>query len=64
MTIQEACFWRRNRRLKKSRRTTDAGHAGVEQIDNVRAIKPDESGKKIEVMQVTETLVEGLKHEF
>ena len=64
MTIQEACFWRRNRRLKKSRRTTDAGQAGVEQIDNVRAIKPDESGKKIDVMQVTETLVEGLKHEF
>jgi trigger factor len=64
MTIQEACFWRRNRRLKKSRRTTDAGHAGVEQIDNVRAMKPDESGKKIDVMQVTETLVEGLKHEF
>jgi trigger factor len=25
---------------------------------------PDESGKKIDAMQVTETLVEGLKHEF
>jgi trigger factor len=26
--------------------------------------RPDESGKKIDAMQVTETLVEGLKHEF
>src|SRR3954466_210199 len=26
--------------------------------------RPDESGKKIDTMQVTETLVEGLKHEF
>jgi trigger factor len=36
----------------------------VEQIDNVRAFWPDESGKKIDAMQVTETLAEGLKHEF
>jgi trigger factor len=27
-------------------------------------LRPDESGKKIDAMQVTETLVEGLKHEF
>jgi trigger factor len=27
-------------------------------------VRPDESGKKIDAMQVTETLVEGLKHEF
>jgi len=26
--------------------------------------RPDESGKKIDAMQVTETLIEGLKHEF
>jgi trigger factor len=31
---------------------------------NVRAFRPDESGKKIDAMQVTETLAEGLKHEF
>ena len=28
------------------------------------ALRPDESGKKIDAMQVTETLAEGLKHEF
>jgi trigger factor len=27
-------------------------------------LRPDKSGKKIDAMQVTETLVEGLKHEF
>jgi trigger factor len=27
-------------------------------------VRPDESGKKIDAMQVTETLAEGLKHEF
>jgi len=26
--------------------------------------RPNQSGKKIDAMQVTETLVEGLKHEF
>jgi trigger factor len=29
-----------------------------------RRLAPDESGKKIDAMQVTETLAEGLKHEF
>jgi trigger factor len=33
-------------------------------LTNVRAAWPDESGKKIDAMQVTETLAEGLKHEF
>jgi trigger factor len=33
-------------------------------LKNVRAVRPDESGKKIDAMQVTETLAEGLKHEF
>jgi len=36
----------------------------VDQIDNVAATTPDQSGKKIDAMQVTETLAEGLKHEF
>jgi trigger factor len=47
------------------RRTTDAGfRPGVEQIDNDPAIEPAKLGKKIDAMQVKETLVEGLKHEF
>jgi trigger factor len=33
-------------------------------LTDVRAVRPDESGKKIDAMQVTETLAEGLKHEF
>jgi trigger factor len=36
----------------------------VDRIDRVSALEPDESGKKIDAMQVTETLAEGLKHEF
>jgi trigger factor len=36
----------------------------VDQIDNVLAFNAGPSGKKIDAMQVTETLVEGLKHEF
>jgi trigger factor len=36
----------------------------ADQIDKVRATKAGPSGKKIEAMQVTETLAEGLKHEF
>jgi len=36
----------------------------ADQIDNVRATKAGPSGKKIDAMQVTETLAEGLKHEF
>jgi trigger factor len=36
----------------------------VDQIDNVRATKAGPSEKKIDAMQVTETLAEGLKHEF
>jgi len=36
----------------------------VDQIDNVPALNAGPSGKKIDAMQVTETLVEGLKHEF
>ena len=36
----------------------------VDQIDNVRAAEAGPSGKKIDAMQVTETLAEGLKHEF
>ena len=36
----------------------------VDQIDNVRAVEAGPSGKKIDAMQVTETLAEGLKHEF
>ena len=43
---------------------TQALTSRVDQIDNVRAARPDESGKKIDAMQVTETLAEGLKHEF
>ena len=35
----------------------------VDQIDNVAALSRT-SGKKIDAMQVTETLAEGLKHEF
>src|ERR1700755_2327474 len=47
------------------RRTTDAGSkAERRQIDNVRAVQAGPSGKKIDAMQVTETLTEGLKHEF
>src|ERR1700752_319019 len=47
------------------RRTTDAGfEAARRQIDNVRAVQAGPSGKKIDTMQVTETLAEGLKHEF
>jgi trigger factor len=46
------------------RRTTDAGfEPRVEQI-NDPALAPDKLGKKIDAMQVTETLAEGLKHEF
>ena len=33
-------------------------------MTDVRAVRPDEFGKKIDAMQVTETLAEGLKHEF
>jgi trigger factor len=33
-------------------------------IDKVLAVRPDQSEKKIDAMQVTETLNEGLKHEF
>src|ERR1700739_3094711 len=36
----------------------------VDQIDNVRALWAGPSGKKIDAMQITETLAEGLKHEF
>ena len=36
----------------------------ADQIDNVRAAEAGPSGKKIDAMQVTETLAEGLKHEF
>jgi trigger factor len=36
----------------------------VDQIDNVRAVEAGPSRKKIDAMQVTETLAEGLKHEF
>jgi trigger factor len=36
---------------------------GVEQI-NDPAVEPDKLGKKIDAMQVKETLAEGLKHEF
>src|ERR1700722_19587845 len=47
------------------RRTTDAGSkAERRQVDNVRAVQAGPSGKKIDAMQVTETLTEGLKHEF
>jgi trigger factor len=46
------------------RRTTDAGvKPCVEQI-NDPALAPDKLGKKIDAMQVKETLAEGLKHEF
>ena len=38
--------------------------ACIDQIDTVPASQPDEPKKKIDAMQVTETLVEGLKHEF
>jgi trigger factor len=45
--------------------TTGAGFkAAPRQIDRSAPPRPDESGKKIDAMQVTETLVEGLKHEF
>src|SRR3954453_7693073 len=48
-------------------RTTGAGflpgHAST-RLTIVRPPMPDASGKKIDAMQVTETLVEGLKHEF
>jgi trigger factor len=45
--------------------TTGAGFkAAPRQIDRSVPARPDESGKKIDAMQVTETLVEGLKHEF
>jgi trigger factor len=47
------------------RRTTGAGAMPrVDQIDNVRAVAAGPSEKKIDAMQVTETLAEGLKHEF
>jgi trigger factor len=36
----------------------------ADQIDNVRAAQAGPSGKKMDAMQVTETLTEGLKHEF
>jgi trigger factor len=36
----------------------------VDQIDNVRAAQAGRKRKKIDAMQVTETLAEGLKHEF
>jgi trigger factor len=36
----------------------------ADQIDNVRATEAGPSRKKIDAMQVTETLAEGLKHEF
>jgi trigger factor len=45
--------------------TTGAGFkVAPRQIDRFVPPRPDESGKKIDAMQVTETLVEGLKHEF
>src|SRR5450755_717156 len=43
---------------------TLASELSVDQIDNVRAVAAGPSGKKIDAMQVTETLAEGLKHEF
>src|SRR6201982_1425187 len=47
------------------RRTPDAGFkAARRHIANVRAVQAGPSGKKIDAMQVTETLTEGLKHEF
>src|ERR1700758_1936230 len=48
------------------RRTTDAGFKAARRHidDNVRAVQAGPSGKKIDAMQVTETLTEGLKHEF
>jgi trigger factor len=36
----------------------------LELIDKSGPFRPDGSGKKIDAMQVTETLAEGLKHEF
>src|SRR5713101_1388318 len=36
----------------------------VDQIDNVPALNAGRKRKKIDAMQVTETLAEGLKHEF
>jgi trigger factor len=48
---------------KPVRRTTGAGFLRRPD-DNVRPFRPDESEKKIDAMQVTETLAEGLKHEF
>src|SRR6201997_2712334 len=48
------------------RRTTDAGFKAARRHidDNVRAVQAGPSGKKIDAMQITETLAEGLKHEF
>jgi trigger factor len=41
-----------------------AARLHADKIDTVLAIRPDQSEKKIDAMQVTETLNEGLKHEF
>src|SRR6202142_1093693 len=48
------------------RRTNGAGLVVARRpsCKRVRAVRPDESEKKIDAMQVTETLAEGLKHEF
>jgi len=43
---------------------TQALRPRVDQIDNVAATCAGPSEKKIDAMQVTETLAEGLKHEF
>jgi trigger factor len=45
------------------RRTTDAG-SKARRTDNVPALNAGRKRKKIDAMQVTETLAEGLKHEF
>ena len=47
------------------RRTTGAGFKPcVEQIRQYPGLRAGPSGKKIDAMQITETLAEGLKHEF
>ena len=43
---------------------TQASRRASTRLTDVRAVRPDESEKKIDAMQVTETLAEGLKHEF
>jgi trigger factor len=49
-------------RISNTRR--QAARPRADNIDTVRAGRPDDSEKKIDAMQVTETLAEGLKHEF